>query len=229
MARKRDLPEHKIRQTITSLPGVQSCKIEMGPDGEIEAIHVVSSTKRPAKQIVRDIESVLYADYDLKLNHRKVSVARIEPPAERKPGRGQRPRLISLKLSTSGGRGEAEVVLERGDSQTTGQASGVTTGGGTLRLICMATFRAAEKLIGEEAEFQLLDVVRITTGERSAVVVLADYLSGREVRNLAGCVQFEDDQQEAAVLACLDACNRIMEMAPGVEHTEYEVIPFTED
>jgi len=50
----------------------------------------------------------------------------------------------------------------------------------------------------------------------------------RGVKDLAGCVQFDDDEQEAAALAALDACNRIVEITPQVERTEYEVTPFDE-
>jgi hypothetical protein len=45
--------------------------------------------------------------------------------------------------------------------------------------------------------------------------------------SLAGCVQFEDNEQQATVHAALDACNRIVEMLPAIVHTEYEVNPFS--
>jgi len=59
--------------------------------------------------------------------------------------------------------------------------------------------------------------------------VLAGFASPSEVRPLAGCVQFHDDEQKAVALAALDASNRIVEIMEQPEQTEYEVTPFPED
>ena len=116
--------------------------------------------------------------------------------------------------------------MERGGVEVVGEVVGVAVGGGTLRLIANATFRALEKLVSEEVTFDLLDVVRLKAGDRDTLLVLANYVSAGDVRNLAGCVQYEDNEQEAVVHATLDACNRIVEMLPQVEQTEYEITPF---
>lgn len=226
---ERDIPEEKIKRAIASLPDVQSCSVEFGPDGVISAIHIVSSTKRSPKQIVRDVESVLAADFDIRLDHRKVSIARVEEKQEARPERRERPKLSAVRMSLAGGRGSVTVVLERGGLVVAGEAAGVAGGGGILRLVVAATFRALEKMIGADASLELLDVVRITSGERRAVVVLANLASGLATRSLAGCVQYEDDEPRAAALAALDASNRVIEMLSLPERTEYEVTPFLDD
>ena len=229
MALQRDVPDDRIRRAIASLPDVQSCNVELNPDGTISAIHIVSSTRRSPKQIVRDVESVLLADFDIKIDHRKVSIARVEDRGEPKHERPQRPRLITITSATSGGKGSVEVVLERAGLTVTGEASGVSDGGGGIRLVAHATLRALEKMVGQDASFELLDVVRIRSGERQAVVVLANLVSSSQVRSLAGCVQFDEDERRATALAALDASNRIIEILAQPEQTEYEVTPFPED
>lgn len=226
---ERDVPEDKIKRAIASLPDVQSCNVDFGPDGSIEAIHIVSSSKRAPKQIVRDVESVLAADCDIRLDHRKISIARVEEKEERKVAKRERPRLAAIRLSISGGRGSAEVELERAGLAVTGEASGVSGRGGMLRLVVAATFRALEKLIGADAAFELLDVMRVQSGERRAVVVLANLTSGIIGKSLAGCVQFEDDEPRAAALAALDASNRMIEGLNPPERTEYEVTPLLDE
>ena len=225
LPQRRDVSEAKIKDTIVALPDVQSCNVEFDSKGSITAVHIVSRSQRAAKQIVRDVESVLLADFGIRVDHRKISVARLErapqPVSERPP----RPRYVSLNLSMSAGRGKCEVVLGRGDVEATGEASGVTAGSGRLRLISNATFRAIEKLVGDQIGFDLLDVVRLSVGGRQSVVVLVCCVSEDDVRYLAGCVQFEHDEQEGTVLATLDACNRIVEKLPQIERTEYEIIP----
>jgi hypothetical protein len=224
---QRDALEQNIRRAVISLPDVQSCKVEFDKDQGISAIHVVSLSKRPAKQLVRDIESLLQADFGIGVDHRKISIARIAEKAEGVLPKAPRPKLNSITFTTAGGKGECRVVLTRDDLEVCGECTGVAVGGGSLRLVAKATFGAVEKLVGKEVEFELLDVVRMRIANRETVVVLANYVCDGKVMNLAGCVQFEDNEQQATVHAALDACNRIVETLPGVEQTEYEINPFT--
>jgi hypothetical protein len=201
--------------------------VEFDKDHVISAIHVVSVSKRPAKQLVRDIESLLQADFGIGVDHRKISIARITEKPETAVPKAPRPRLGSITFSTAGGKGECKVTLTRDDLEVCGECAGVAVGGGSLRLVAKAAFRALEKLTGKEVEFELLDVVRMRIANRETVIVLANYISDGHVMSLAGCVQFEDNEQQATVHAALDACNRIVEMLPAIVHTEYEVNPFS--
>ena len=224
---QRDASEQNIKHALISLPDVQSCKVEFDQDHTISAIHVVSMSKRPPKQLVRDIESLLQADFGIGVDHRKISIARITEKPEAAIPRAPRPKLNSITFSTVGGKGECRVVLVRDDLEVCGECAGVAVGGGSLRLVANATFRAIEKLTGKEVGFELLDVVRMRISNRETVIVLANYISEGHVMSLAGCVQFEDNEQQATVHAALDACNRIVEMLPAVERTEYEINPFS--
>jgi len=233
LTKERDVPQDEIRQAVGELPDVQSCKIEFGKGSSISAIHILSRTKRSPKQIVRDIESVLQARFGIAIDHRKVSVAQVParsaPVADPLPARAVRPRLVSVSLSMGGGRGSCGVTLERGGLEAAGDAAGIAVGPGTLRLIANATFRALEKLVHDEIAFDLIDVVRLKAGDRDTLLVLANYVSAGDVRSLAGCVQYQDNEQEAVVHATLDACNRIVEMLPQTEQTEYEISPFEDE
>jgi hypothetical protein len=233
LTKERGVPQEGIRQAVGELPDVDSCQIEFDKAGAIIAIHVLSRTRRSPKLIVRDIESALRARFGVAIDHRKVSVAkapaRAEALADPEPARAVRPKLVSVSLSIGGGRGSCTVVLERGGLQVDGEATGVAMGPGTLRLIAGATFRALEKLVSEAIAFDLLDVVRLKAGDRDTLLVLANYVSNGDVRSLAGCVQYEGNEQEAVVHATLDACNRIVEMLPQTEQTEYEISPFEDE
>jgi hypothetical protein len=228
LEKARGVPRDAIKEAVGSLPDVQSCKLEFDQEGSISAIHVVSTSKRAAKQIVRDIESVLQAQFSISIDHRKISVARLSDKSSPKAAKITRPRLVSINISITGGTGRCCVVLDRDGYEAVGEVAGVVAGGGSLRLIANATFRALEGLVGQEISLDLLDVVRLQASDRSVVMVLANYVSADDVRSLAGCVQFQDSEQTAVVHASLDACNRIIESLPPVERTEYEVTPFEE-
>jgi hypothetical protein len=231
LALQRDVPDDRIKRAIASLPDVQSCNVEFNTDGSIAAIHIVSSTTRAPKQIVRDVESVMLAEFDIKVDHRKISIARVEDKEEHRVEKRERPRLAGMKLSMMPGKTIVEVMLERGGLTLAGEASGTTEGRGSLRLLAGATFRALEKFLGQDAGFELLDVMKLRSGDRNAMVVLADFVSAAGGRSLAGCVQFNDgdDEQKAVVLAALDASNRLVEILEQPEQTEYEVTPFLDE
>jgi hypothetical protein len=228
LAHRRDVSEDSIKHAITALPDVQSCKVEFAKDGAISAIHVVTRSRRPAKQIVRDIETILQADFGISVDYRKISVAGLAELAEIKPATSPRPRLRSITFTTTEGKGKCQVVLAREGQEVTGEASGVTAGGGDLRVVASATFRAIERLVSPEVEFEVLDVVELRVANMDTLIVLANYVSGGDVKCLAGCVRFEDNEQRAAVYAALDACNRVVELLPSVERTEYEISPLDE-
>ncbi len=225
MDHQRGVQDDRLREAILSLPDVRSCSVELTPDGGISAIHIVSSSKRPPKQIVRDVESVLHANFGLSVDHRKVSVARVREGKEKRAEPAPRARLASMTVSTTGGMGEVEVVLEREDLTVSGEARGVFVGGGSLRLVVEATYDAVEKLVAGSVGFEVHDVVRVSCGERKVLVVLANLALERDVVSLAGCVVVRDDLHRAAALAALDSCNRLIETMPQVEHVEYEINP----
>lgn len=229
MNQQRGVADDKLREAILSLPDVRSCSVELTPDGNISAIHIVSSSKRPPKQIVRDVESILHANFGISVDHRKVSVARVREREAKHAERAPRARLVSMTVSTAGGMGRVEVVLEREDIEVSGEASGVYVGGGCLRLIIEATYDAVEKLVVGPLGFEVHDVVRVRCGEREALVVLANLALERDVMCLAGCVVVRDDLHRAAALAALDSCNRLLETLPQVEHIEYEINPSGEE
>lgn len=79
-------------------------------DGDdVREIHVLTSSKRPAKQIVRDVQTLLLTRFNQPIDHRVVSVAYIEPSAEPKSTSTTAPRP---KHATNGEAllSEAEVV-----------------------------------------------------------------------------------------------------------------------
>ncbi len=225
---QRRLEASRIKEALSAIPDVASCNVEMDGSGGISAVHVVTRSQRPPKQIVRDVESVLAAEFGVKIDHRKISVARLEVEERKIAELGGRARLVSIRLSTEGARGTCEVVLERNDGRFKGEASGVALGIGKLRLIARATADAICKMAKGYAETDLVDVLKIRTGETNAVVVILLCVAEGEPKQLAGCVTYSDDEQSAVALAVLDACNRIVERLPRVERIEYEIFPHEE-
>ena len=68
----------RIEKLLVALEGVGSLKIVPDGHGGIDEIHVLSSSALGPKQIVRNIESALLAEFGLQIDHRKISIARVK-------------------------------------------------------------------------------------------------------------------------------------------------------
>ena len=70
----------RLEQDLLRVPGVRSARV-VGGDVPTE-IHIVTTSKRSPKQVVRDVQSLAAAGYGVPIDHRIVSVVQLdEPPA----------------------------------------------------------------------------------------------------------------------------------------------------
>jgi hypothetical protein len=60
---------------LQSLTGVVSVRMVARPGGAIDEIHVLTTDEVSPKQTVRNVESALQAQFDIEVDHRKISVA----------------------------------------------------------------------------------------------------------------------------------------------------------
>lgn len=75
MSALRLLPE--LEDSLRQIPGVRAASVVTGPDSRPTEVHILAQPGKPAKQVVRDVQSVAMAQYDLDIDHRIVSVVQI--------------------------------------------------------------------------------------------------------------------------------------------------------
>ncbi|MBI1798100.1 MAG: hypothetical protein HYR73_00255 [Candidatus Eisenbacteria bacterium] len=223
---------------IRRLRDVEDVRIQAAEEG-IREIHVVSSSRRPAKQIVRDIQSLLEARFSRTFDHRVVSVAFVDPgprpliaqPIELHPlpessdPLEDRIRFGSVNLYISGSRAQAQVELRWKGAPRTGSASGWSTREGAFRLIAEATLAAVQEFVDEEVGLGLAEVEIIRMGRQEVVVVGLALLAHRQEKLLVGSCAVEQDVQQAVALATLGALNRVLGGLRTKEPTEYVLRP----
>lgn len=73
---------------LRSLEGIAAARIEAGPDGRIEEIHVLASPGLMPKQVARNVDSALRAALDLEVDRRIISVAQTDAAEAPEPARG---------------------------------------------------------------------------------------------------------------------------------------------
>ena len=69
------LPIKRAEELLLSLPGVISARIIAADDGTVSDIHMLTTVEVNPKQTVRNVESALMAHLNMKVDHRKISVA----------------------------------------------------------------------------------------------------------------------------------------------------------
>jgi hypothetical protein len=231
---------------IRALRDVEDARIQADADG-IREIHVVSSSHRPAKQIVRDIQTLLLTRFNRTIDHRVVSVAftngppeaaalprptaapvglREAPqPADAAEAADDRVRFSSVNLFVSGPRAQAQVELRWKGVLRTGTASGWSSRDGAYRLVAAATLQAVQEFVDEEVGLGLAEVELIRMGRQEVAVVGLSLLAHRQEKLLVGSCTVEQDAQQAVALATLAGLNRVLGGLRTKEPTEYVLRP----
>ncbi len=210
-----EVDRRRAEAEIRKLAGVLSCRVVAGRDGEILEIHVVASEDRHPKQVIRDIETILLASLGVRVDHKKVSVARYpaapaagSPPGDhdRRERTNARLRFVSLQTKLTPEGGEVEVVLGRNLVQGHGKA-GFTLTSDPSRAVVEAALDAVGRFL-REGSFQIGSVRRSSIGSHEAILVQVDHVhAGRSVP-LLGSSLVSRDPHLAALHAALDAVNR---------------------
>jgi len=212
------VPADEIESLMSQLPGVISTRIVVNDWGAIEEVHVLSTTQRNPKQIVRDIESCLAARWGLNVDHKKISIAQVrgaELPSD------FRLALHSLEVRTEATRGLVRVTVglrtpgEDGVGAYEGSAVGPRAGMQPLRVGAQAAVQALNEALAESLVVGLEDANLIHVGGSQLVVVVVSLLNDRgDQELLSGSALVRVDPVESAVRATLDAVNRRVACLP---------------
>ena len=159
----RLLPQ--LEDALRQIPGVRAASVVTGPDAVPTEVHVLASPGKAAKQVVRDVQSLAMARYDIDIDHRIVSVVQIgedEPSLEVVRPRGgrrtrspTRPAIAAIMVRSSGGLIEATVSLARRRHRVRGARPRALRGTAIgARLVAMATLDAVHELLGQPCEVE---------------------------------------------------------------------------
>lgn len=196
-----------LEQLIFQVRGIQAARVVTAADGVIDEVHVVGLPGRSAKQIVRDIESILYVQGGVRLDHRKVSLVQLdEGGAHRSP-----PRLLLLGVDYALGRFPPEVTVILGLGERQVQGVGVLGQGEeftSLMLTARATVSAITQLIGPVAELRVEQIALQAFGDLRVCLSHLAMTTDTGLETLLGISLVRDDELLAASRAVLDAVNR---------------------
>jgi hypothetical protein len=202
-----------VEAVINMLPDVERSRVLFNEAGQIAEIHVLASDQRPAKQIVRDIESALAVSFDVRIDHKVVSVAQL-----RGVGQGRLPDLqvhsYRMDLDPVGRTMTAGVtLLVDGDPErpVTGQhATGYLPSQQTWAVV-QAALDAVNQVTASTGRIAVKDLRQVPLADGHAVVVALTRLDRRHREDIGvGAAPDLGDPHAAAVGAVLAAYRQLV-------------------
>lgn len=196
----------ELEETLCRLTTVDAVRV-VADNGSIAEVHVLASPGKPAKQVVRDVQSLAMASFGIAIDRRVVSVVQIE---NEELGRSDRPAVVDIIEKPEGAKTHVEVTLAWKNELFVGSATGPSGPTSRLRIVAEAALAAMEQAIGDDLALALAALDTPTVGTRPVAVAQVVMVSGGEERLLVGCALVGPDPSQSAVRATLDAINRVV-------------------
>ena len=223
----RLLPE--LEDSLRHIPGVKAASVVTGPDAVPTEVHVLATPGKAAKQVVRDVQSLALARYDIEIDHRIVSVVQmgddevraVEPEQQAEPAEAGpvhvpaeeaaepvvRPAIAAITVRSGHGETTASVTLAAGDQLFEGTSKGPAGQSHRARLVAVATLDAVAELLGQPCEVESAAIVGTGTRE-VALTVLTLLLPRTGEQVLTGSAVVRGDDADAVAKSVLAALNR---------------------
>jgi hypothetical protein len=229
MTALRLLPEFEA--ALRAVPGIREASVRTTPDAHPIEVHVLAGGVKPAKQVVRDVQSVAMAQFDLDIDHRIVSVVQIPDevvdavevgdnaaeveqalaaPVESTAAVADdvlRPALTSISTVKSENETIVDVTLSIGREVYTGHATGPSGPVHRPRVIASATLAALTELLGIPAQVESSQILEVGMRE-VAVTTLTLTIPRLGDQALCGSALLRGDPEDAVARSVLAAVNR---------------------
>lgn len=194
-----------IESIISKIPGVKAART-ITEDDKIVEIHVVANDEKTPKQIVRDIETVLFASLGIKIDRKIISIAQLDSQIE--TSKIVPYKLENIEVSDKGRNIEVSVEIVHGNEKYSGSFSGPKTKKNVPIVIGNAILNALESV--HDFAISIDDVAEIMLAGKTFIVshLSKEYNSIEE--SIIGASEIKNDNRYKAIAeSVLDAFRRI--------------------
>ncbi len=195
----------KIEEIISKVPGVKAVKV-VGDNGNLSEIHVITSSDKSPKQLVRDIETVVLASTGIRLDRKIISIAQVE--GDIKSQKILPYQITNLKVETIDERNiRVNVTIEHGEEEFYGEFSGPKTTRNIPKIIGNAILNAISEIHDFALSFD--DIAEVYfVGKKYILVHITKQYNGIE-ESIIGAAVYEGNFERAVAEAVLDAFRKV--------------------
>jgi hypothetical protein len=193
--------------TLNQIRGIYASCVVLDTQRDVSEVHIVASTARKPKQIVRDVETLLFVKHATKIDYRKISMVQI-PNEQLLRIPVARPEIERVTEDIVGIQKRIQVEIRGAGRRAIGEAFEKLDNPSPFKTSARATIDAIKKLIGQSLDFQLEDVQVFGMGTREIVIVVINCLVEDREETFTGSSFVGTRKIESAVRATLDALNR---------------------
>lgn len=205
----------EMETAFVQIPDVRAARLVADDQGKLVEVHIVSRGEKPAKQVVRDVQTSSLALFGIDIDHRIVSVVQFPDGKQVRPEVArERITLMGISTETRGDNTRVAVSLGLDGKTATGESSGATTFESIQRSSAVATLDAVAGLHLETPWISLESVgIQKIAGKEVAFVTLT-YGAGSLAQLLSGSAVVGVPESQSIVRAVLDALNRRIHSRP---------------
>jgi len=179
-ARGPDLEQESLEDAIAQVKGVFACQVVLDGDRHVQEVHAIGTAQRSAKQIVRDIETLLRVRFGLPIDYRKISLVQLDDlNTKRMLSRLQ---LGAVAVDPTPDGYTVTIAVQQDKTEFRGTLSGGHTLAERLQLAAQATLSAVGQIVRRDGLLALCDARLFTLAgqEVVAVAVMAWFPTGNE-------------------------------------------------
>ena len=198
----------RLQRAIEKIEGVSSAGIILDDvSGEIAEVHIVASPFRRPKRIVRDVESLLFAQFGIRIDYRRISLVQIG--AEELTTPRIRLRFISAEpCPAAEGQVQVKLHCEGQHYEGLGSAEAHELEGRSVHAAADATLGAVQKAINRPVQLTAHEAQTLSADGQQVCLVVVYASTPRGEERLTGSCLVAGNVLEAAAKATLDAINR---------------------
>jgi hypothetical protein len=199
-----------LERLVQQIRGVVAVRVVPDSAGQVGEVHVVADPGRSAKQMVRDVESMIYVRGGVRVDHRKISLVQIAETTLHPPA--LRARLLNSSHHDDASGTQVAVTLGLGERSIQGESrSSAGEAGDLARLAGEATLHALNGSLEGRAQLRLRRVQVDPFDGMEVCLAHVTLLADDAETSLLGVAMVRDDMLSSAARATLDAVNRTLE------------------
>ena len=207
----------EVERALSGLSGMVAVRLVPGFERPIDELHALVVEDRSPKQVVRDVQSLLYARFDISIDHRVVSVVQLadDDPLTTVDGETTPPRVALSRVSITQSASDASVTVVVTDSdgvEHVGTTASEVSGAGQRMAAGTATIQAVEGVVTATTTLTLAGLDEVRCGGVDVMLAVVEVRAARTMLTLTGSAVIRRGAIDAAARAVLDALNRVLQV-----------------